>query len=101
MLPGLRGGGGPTAGGLRWWCCKAAIPVRGGGAGVAGSFVADLPNRLNAVKLPALLAVARAPNHPQAEEARDLLELHLDEDYGADWARWESAMNEWLRENLD
>lgn len=61
----------------------------------------DLLNRPNEIKLPLLLEVARNPEHPEAEEARDLLELYLDEDYGEDWNLWRVKMEEWLRENPD
>ena len=63
--------------------------------------IADILNRPNGVKLPTLLDVARTPNHAKAEEAKDLLELYLEEDYGADWAKWQSSMEQWLKDNPD
>jgi hypothetical protein len=59
----------------------------------------DALNRPNELKLPLLLDVAKEPGHPKAEEARDLMELFLDEDYGTDWARWQSEMQKWLKDN--
>ena len=56
----------------------------------------DVPN---AVKLPLLLEVARTPQHPKAEEAKDLLELYLEEDYGADWNKWQANMEQWIKDN--
>ena len=41
------------------------------------------------------------PNHPKAEEARDLLEVLVDENYGEDWAAWKTAVEKWLKENPD
>jgi hypothetical protein len=61
----------------------------------------DLLNRPNAEKLPLFLDLARIPDHPKAGEAKDLLELFLDEDYGSDWPKWQQKMQEWLKENPD
>lgn len=61
----------------------------------------DLLNRPNGLKLPLLLTVARQSNHPIAGVAKELLELHLGEDFGADWARWETALQDWLAGNPD
>ena len=63
--------------------------------------VADVLNRPNSVKLPALLGVARDPQNPKAGEAKDILRLFLEEDYGADWAAWQSKVDQWLRDNPD
>ncbi len=41
------------------------------------------------------------PNQPKAEEARDVLEVFVDENYGTDWAKWEKAIQDWLKENPD
>jgi hypothetical protein len=59
----------------------------------------DLLNRPNELKLPALLQVARTPDHPKAADARDILEVFVDENYGNDWAKWESAVQKYLKEN--
>lgn len=61
-------------------------------------FVTDLMNREDSVKLPALLDIARIPNHPAQEEALTDLEIFLDEDYGSDWTRWQAAMDKYLKE---
>lgn len=61
----------------------------------------DLLNRPNATKLPLLLDVARTPDHPKATEAKDLLELYLEEDYGTDWNKWQAKMQQWLKDNPD
>lgn len=63
--------------------------------------IADLLNRPNAAKLPALLEIARNASHPKAGEAKDFLELYIEEDYGTDWARWQQGMEAWLKENPD
>lgn len=60
--------------------------------------MSDVLNRPNAVKLPLLLQVAQNPDHPKADEAKDLVELYLDED---DPAKWPQKMQEWLKENPD
>ena len=61
----------------------------------------DVLNRPNGVKLNTLLDVARVPNHPKAEEARDVLEVFVDENYGEDWTAWSNAVQKWLKENPD
>jgi hypothetical protein len=63
--------------------------------------MADLLNRPNGVKLPMFLEIARSPNHPKAEESRELLELYLDEDYGTDWPKWQEKLKDWMKENPD
>ncbi len=70
-------------------------------AAVDDVLMTDIYNRPSSMQLPILLQVARTPNHPKAEEAKNLLERFLDEDYGTDWTRWESKMNAWLKDNPD
>ncbi len=61
----------------------------------------DVLNRPNSLKLPALLDVARSAQHPKAAEAKDFLELFLEEDYGDNWDKWQTRMQEWLKDNPD
>jgi hypothetical protein len=68
---------------------------------VLETLMSDVLNRANTVKLPALMAVARDPQHPKAAEAHDILELTLDQDFGQDWATWETRLQEWLTANPD
>ena len=63
--------------------------------------MADVLNRNNTIKLNTLLDVARAANHPKAEEAREVLEVFVDENFGDDWAKWQAAIQSWLKENPD
>jgi hypothetical protein len=63
--------------------------------------MADALNRPNAVKLPVLLDVAQNPDNAKAGEAKDLLELYLDGDYGTDWNQWRQKLQDWLKENPD
>ena len=69
--------------------------------GVLDVLIADLLNRPNATKLPMLLDVAKNSQHPKAVEAKDLLELYLEEDYGQDWAKWQAKTDQWLKDNPD
>jgi hypothetical protein len=64
-------------------------------------FVEDVFNRPNNVKLPLLLDIARDPQHPRAGEAKDVLELFLEEDFGSDWTKWQAKMEQWLKDNPD
>jgi hypothetical protein len=63
--------------------------------------LADALNRPNALKLPLLLDIARQPDHAKAGEAKELLELFLEEDHGTDWAGWQARMDQWLKDNPD
>lgn len=60
-------------------------------------FVTDLMNRDDATKLPALLEIAKIPNHPHHEEALTDLQIFLDEDFGTDFGRWDTAMKAYLK----
>lgn len=70
-------------------------------APVLDVFFGDTLNRPNSVKLPALLQVARQPQHPKAAEAKEVLALFLDDDYGSDWDKWQAAVDQWLKNNPD
>jgi hypothetical protein len=63
--------------------------------------MADALNRPNSLKLPVLLGLARDSQNPKATEAKDVLELFLEEDYGTDWPAWQTKMEQWLKENPD
>lgn len=63
--------------------------------------LADTLNRPNSLKLPSLLDVARDPQNPKSGEAKDLLQLFLDQDYGNDWDAWQSQVQVWLKDNPD
>jgi hypothetical protein len=69
---------------------------------VVDVLMADLLNRPNAVKLPLLLGVAQScPDHKTAEEAKEVLALFLDDDYGTDWTVWQTKLQQWLADNPD
>ena len=61
--------------------------------------VTDLMNRSDVVKLPALLEVAKIPDHPYSEEAKTDLQIFLDQDNGNNWSKWNDAIREYLRKN--
>jgi hypothetical protein len=69
--------------------------------GVLDGLLSDVLNRPNNLKLPLLLDVASDPNHAKRDEAKDLLELYLGEDYGQDWNKWGTQMTNWLQQNPD
>jgi hypothetical protein len=75
---------------------NAALPEA-----VLDVFLEDVFNRPNSVKLPRLLEIASNPQHPKAAESKDVLELFLEEDYGTDWNKWRTKMDEWLKNNPD
>ena len=69
--------------------------------GVLDELLADVLNRPNALKLPLLLDVASDASHAKKDEAKDLLELYLGEDYGSDWNSWGQHMTNWMQQNPD
>jgi len=66
---------------------------------VSSVLMNDLLNRNNQLKLPMLLAVARAENHPLRQEAKDMLGVFLQEDKGENWDEWQLAVDNWLKQN--
>jgi len=68
---------------------------------VLDTLMADVLNRRNSLKLPALLEVARTAQHPKAANAQEVLGFFLETDYGEDWAKWDEKVQEWLKENPD
>ena len=63
--------------------------------------LSDLLNRPNSIKLPLLMQVARDARNPESAEAKDLLGVFLEEDYGDNWPAWQTKMDQWLKENPD
>ena len=63
--------------------------------------MADLLNRPNADKLPLLMAIVQDPVHAKRDEAKDLLELYLDEDYSGNVPLMQKKIAEWLKDNPD
>jgi hypothetical protein len=63
--------------------------------------IGDLLDRPDAIKLPLLLEIIRTPEHPKDGEAREILELYLENDFGADWDSWQKAIDAWLKDNPD
>jgi hypothetical protein len=59
----------------------------------------DLLNRNNNLKLPTLLDIARTDDHPLKDQAREMLELLLQEDHGSNWDDWSTSINNWLTQN--
>jgi hypothetical protein len=66
---------------------------------VLSVLMTDTLKRAPAVKLPALLQLARMDYHPLQSEARDLLRGYLGRDHGTNWVKWEEAMQSWLKTN--
>ena len=68
---------------------------------VLDTLMGDALNRPNSLKLPALLEVARTPQHPKAGDAKEVLGFLLEADYGDDWPKWQDKVQEWLKDNPD
>lgn len=66
--------------------------------GVSSVLFDDLMNRGDDLRLPLTLQIAKNPNHPLREEALESLEMSLVEEFGDDWAKWEKAIDESLKE---
>jgi hypothetical protein len=69
--------------------------------GVLDELLADVLNRPNNLKLPLLLQVAGDADNAKHDEAKDLLELYLGEDYGTDWNSWGQHLTNWMQQNPD
>jgi hypothetical protein len=81
---------------MRSFLTNASLPEN-----VLDFLLGDVLNRPNSLKLPALLEVARNAQHPKAAEAKDFLQLFLEEDYGSDWDKWQAGIEQWLKANPD
>ncbi len=66
---------------------------------VAEVLLNDLLNRNNTLKLNTLLQIVKVPEHPLHENAREMLELFVQEDHGKNYDEWEKAVADWLKEN--
>lgn len=76
-----------------------AVVTNPGTYGLAlGVLFTDLMERPDNLRLPTLVSIARNAAHPYAEPAHSNLELLLGQDFGQDWARWESAIREKIKE---
>ena len=47
------------------------------------------------------LEVARTPDHAKAQQAKDLLQPYLVQDYGSDWVKAQEKLAVWLKEHPD
>ena len=81
---------------LRTYLTNASLPEN-----VLDVLLGDVLNRPNRVKLPALLEVSRDTQHPKAAEAKDFLQLFLEQDYGSDWDKWQAGVEQWLKAHPD
>jgi hypothetical protein len=81
---------------MRSFLTNASLPEN-----VLDILLGDVLNRPNSLKLPALLEVARNAQHPKAAEAKDFLQLFLEQDYGSDWDKWQAGVEQWLKANPD
>jgi hypothetical protein len=68
-------------------------------AAISTVLMNDLLNRNNTLKLPMLLAVASDSDHPLKDQARDMLELLIQEDDGTNWDQWAASISTWLQNN--
>jgi hypothetical protein len=68
-------------------------------AAVSTVLMNDLLNRNNTLKLPMLLSVARDDDHPLKDQAREMLELLIQEDNGTNWDQWGTSIDTWLQNN--
>lgn len=66
---------------------------------VSTVLMTDLLNRNDGLKLPLLLTIAQNEGHPKHAEAKDLLELYLQENHGDNWNEWQSSVTNYLTQN--
>lgn len=68
---------------------------------VATHLLDDLINRPKSLMMPLYLKVAVDPNHPGSKEAKETLEIFLDEGYSEDPVVLSNSVAKWLVENPD
>jgi hypothetical protein len=56
----------------------------------------DILDRPDEIQLRTLLELAKAPQHPKATDALDILGIELGEDFGTDWDAWAKKISEQL-----
>jgi hypothetical protein len=60
----------------------------------------DLMNRNRVLQMPLFMTILKNPAHPQNEQTRNVLTILAGQDFGTDWAKWDTwASNELKREN--
>ena len=59
----------------------------------------DVLNRDDKVRMPTLVEMLRQPANAAQPEIREILVAYLDEDAGNDFAKWNQAVEKFLREN--
>ena len=64
---------------------------------VLSVFFTDLMNRDDPTKLNSFLDIAQIPNHPFHDEALSDLQIYVGDDYGTDWAKWKTALDQYLK----
>ena len=64
---------------------------------VASVIFDDMMNRNDGLRLPLTLMIAKNESHPLYKEARELLEMSVQEDFGTDWDKWQNAISEQLK----
>ncbi|MBC8002810.1 MAG: hypothetical protein H7X97_09510 [Opitutaceae bacterium] len=67
---------------------------------VLQTLMADLLNRGNELKLPIFLQLAKDDQHPLVAEARELLQIYIQDDHGTNWPAWDKAVQQWLKETV-
>ena len=63
---------------------------------VIETLLTDLIDRPDSLRLPLMLEMARSKGNPKSEDAHDLLEVILGDDYGEDWYQWSKKIAEWI-----
>jgi hypothetical protein len=58
----------------------------------------DIKIRPDAVKFPIFLKLMQQPDHPSAQDAREILTNVLGKDFGKDYAKWEKEIERFLKE---
>ena len=61
----------------------------------------DMLTRDDGIKMPSLVELLSAPSETTRSEAREILALFLEQDYGTDPKKWHEPLMKWLAENED
>ena len=69
-------------------------------ASVSQVLLDDLFNRDDELRLPLILDMAQNEQHPLKGEAKEMLEMSVQEDFGTNWVEWKGAVDKVLKGEL-
>jgi hypothetical protein len=59
----------------------------------------DMLTRDDGIKMPSLVELMKTPSETTRNEAREILEAYLEQDYGTDPQQWDAPVRQWVAAN--